>query len=214
MSRLDVLKQLGSTLEGFLSKAVDIEEERVEAFRSIERLDDIARDSLRGRLISNQLGSWFAQNKSRLGADRFSGDEITSIANLLSDIRSGLDKSDPESEKLSKEIDRWRSSGVVPKRKLILKLKPRVAERNLLSEFIGFLSREIEHLDSGEFEGQHLLSILDDVLKSAEAKEDTVYIHLAGSMIYYLKMNGYKVSPFVRRLKEIEKERLGHLDAE
>jgi hypothetical protein len=214
LSRLDVLKGLESTLENFLARAVEAEEERVEAFRSIDKLDGIARDSMRGRLVSAQLGNWFAHNKNRLQGDSFSTSEVTSIANLLSDIKSGLDDSDPESHKLAGEIERWRSKGVVPKRKLVLKLKPRSAERDLLGQLTGYLSRGVEHLESGEFEGRHLLTILDDVLKSAAAKEDKMYIHLAGAMIYFMKMNGYKIGPFVRRLREIEQERFGHIDAE
>lgn len=214
MSRLEVLKGLESTLQGFLARAVEAEEERIDAFRCIDKLDGIARDSLRGRLVSARLGSWFSQNTNRLETDRFSKSEVTSIANLLGDIRSGLDDSDPESHKLAREIERWRGKGVVPTRKLVLKLKPRSAERDLLGLLTGFLTRGVEHLESGEFEGRHLLSILDDVLKSAAAKEDKMYIHLAGAMIYFLKMNGYKIGPFVRRLREIENERFGHINAE
>jgi hypothetical protein len=214
LSRLDVLKGLESTLQDFLTRAVEAEEERIEAFQSIVKLDGIARDSLKGRLVSAQLGNWFALNTNRLETQGFSGSEVTSIANLLGDIKSGLDDSNPESHKLTEEIERWRGKGVVPKRKLVLKLKPRLAERDLLSELTGFLTRGVQHLESGEYEGRHVLSILDDILKSADAKEDRMYVHLAGAMIYFLKINGYKVSPFVRRLKEIERERFGHTDAE
>jgi hypothetical protein len=57
------------------------------------------------------------------------------------------------------------------------------------------------------------LIILDDVLKSAEAKEDPMYVHLAASIIYFMRMNGYKVGPFVKRLKEIEKIKAGESHA-
>ena len=58
----------------------------------------------------------------------------------------------------------------------------------------------------------HLLSALDDILRSAELKNDSMYAHLAGSMIYYLKANGYKVEPFVKRLKDIEQKRSERAD--
>ena len=214
MSRLQTLRKLESTLENFLTKVVDSEEEQMGALRSVDTLDEIARDSLKGRIVNNRLGDWFAQNRGLVETKRFDMSSLESISNLLSDIRSGLDPADPISRKLTDQIDNWRDKGVIPKRKLILKMKARPVEENLLGKFIDFLSREEKHLDSGEFEGRHLLQILDDVLKSAAAKEDTMFIHLAGSLIYYLKMNGYKMTPFVKRLREIEKERLGDSHAE
>lgn len=214
MSRLDVLKKLESTLEHFLTRAVEIEEGQIEAHTSIDTLDDIARESLRGRTISSQLGNWFARNRNRLESGRFPNSELDSIANLLGEIRSGLDRSDPETKKLADEIDHWRDKGVIPKRKLILKMKPKTDQSNLFKEFAGILDREVNLLGSGELGNRHLLTILDDILKSAEAKQDLMYLHLAGSMMYYLKMAGYKISPFVTRLKDIERERIGDRNAE
>jgi len=214
LTRLNTLRKLESTLENFLTKVVETEQGRMSMLKSVDSLDDIARDSLKGRIINNRLGDWFAQNRNMVETKRFNMSSLESIGNLLSDIRSGLDPADPISRKLSDQIDRWRDDGVVPKRKLILKMKRKPMEDNFLAKYIDFLTRETKHLDSGEFEGQHLLSILDDVLKSAAAKEDTMYLHLAGSLIYYLKMNGYKVSPFAKRLREIENLRLRGSHAE
>jgi len=209
LSRLQTLRKLESTLENFLVKVVESEEGRMSTLKSVDTLDEIARDSLKGRIINNRLGDWFAENRNKVETKKCDMSSLASIGNLLGDIRSGLDPADPISRKLSDQIDNWREQGVVPKRKLILKMKAKPVEDNLLGRFLDFMGREIKHLDSGEFEGWHLLQILDDVLKSAAAKEDTMFIHLAGSMIYFLKMNGYKVTPFAKRLKEIEQERLG-----
>lgn len=214
MSNLQVLKKLESTLEDFLAAAVEADDEQIRAFRSVDSLNDIARDSLRGRIINSRLRNWFEQNKPLLQSDRPGEPEITSIANLLSDIKSGLDDSNPESRKLSEEISLWRSKGIIPKRKLVLKSRAKASESDPVDGFMAVLARESDHLNSGEFEGRYLLSILNDVLKSAEAKEDKMFIHLAGSIIYYLKMKGYKVAPFVGRLKKIEQNRLGDGNAE
>jgi len=214
VTRLEVLKQLESKLERFLAGVVEIESEQIENFRRIDSLDEIARESLRGRFVANQLGNWFATNKNLLESGRLGESRMDNIANMLGDIRSGLDDSDPESSKLAKEIDEWRQKGVVPKRKLVLKFKPKQGETNLVEKFSALLAKETEYLDSGEFEGDHLLSALDDILKSAEAKEDAMYLHLAGTIIYYLKINGYKVTPYARRLKEIENRKFGAVNVE
>ena len=214
MTRLNTLRKLESTIENFLTKVVETEQGRMSVLKSVDALDEIARDSLKGRVINNRLGDWFAQNRNMVEKKHFDLSSLESISNLLSDIRSGLDPADPISRKLSDQIDRWRDDGIVPKRKLVLKMKRKPSEDDFLTKYIDFLKRETGHLDSGEFTGQHLLSILDDVLKSAAAKEDTMYLHLAGSMIYFLKMNGYKVTPFAKRLKEIENVRVRGSHAE
>jgi len=207
VSRLDTLKKLESTLERFLEKAVAVDEKKYVTWKSLDALDNIARDSLRGRYINNRLGDWFASNKRNLDEKRFNSEEMESIANLLGEIRSGLDEYDPGSKKLSEEIENWRESETVPKRKLIIKGKLPKEETGLFDKFVDLLKRQSEYLESGEFEGHHLLSVLDDVLKSASAKIDRTYLHMAGSIIYYLKLKGYKVTPYVKRLKEIEKEK-------
>jgi hypothetical protein len=204
LSRYEVLKKLESTLETFLQEAVSPEKMLVDGTRTLATLDEITEDSLRGRYVNNRLSNWFSKNGRLLESGSLNEADMTRVANFLGSIKTGLDDSDPESKKLSEKIDDWRDRGVVPKRKLILKLKPKTTDKNLLKEFMNLLAKESQYINSGEFEDMHLLSALDDILKSAELKDDRMYIHLAGTMIYYLKSNGYKVDPFVKRLKDIE----------
>lgn len=208
MSRLEALKTLESTLENFLTRVIEIQDPKINRLSSIDMLNEIARDSLRGRFINNRLGDWFADNRIILEKSEFAPDELTRVGNMLESIKKGLDESEPASKKLADEIDSWKAKGVIPKRKLILKLKPETPGADLFSKFKAVLSREFGHLDSGEFDGRHMLTVLDDVLKCADAKEDDFYLHLAASMIYYLKMKGYKVSPFVKRLRRIESAKI------
>jgi hypothetical protein len=184
------------------------------AIREITFLDDIARESFRGRYINSRLGNWFANNNTLLEGGRLRDTDITAIGNLLGDIKSGLDETDPESKKLAEEIDHWRIKGVVPGRKLILKMKGDTDEPTISEKFAEILKREAEFFENYQDNKKHLLTILDDILKSADAKEDEIYIHLAGAAIYFLKMNGYKVGPFVKRLKEIEESKLGNKHAD
>jgi hypothetical protein len=209
LARLETLKKLEATLERFLDKVVASEGDRVDIFGGIDSLDDIARDSLKGRLINRQLGRWFARHNRLVDNAKLEETEVSSIANLLGEIRAGLDSNDPETRKLSEEIERWKDKGIVPKRKLVLKLKSEKQDQTITDKFRGLLKQEKDYLDFEQKSSDHLLTILDDVLKSADAKEDTMFIHLAGSIIYFLKMNGYKVEPFVKRLKEIERNKAG-----
>ncbi len=213
MTRLETLKKLESKLECFIDRVVASEVGRIEALRQIDTLDDIARDSLRGRHINTRLGRWLAENNRGFVNERFDRDHKSRIGALFNEIRSGLDSADFESRKLVDEIDSWRDKGIVPKRKLVLKIKPEIRVRNIATHFQEFMSKESEYIEAEFKRSPHLLSILDDVLKSADAKSDPMFLHLAGSIVYYLKINGYKIGPYVKRLKQIEQSRAEKVDA-
>lgn len=209
MSRLETLKKLESTLESFIARAVNAEAGRLDTARSLDDLGDIAQESLRGRFINNRLARWMTESRKYLDTGRFDSDKLSRIGSLFADIQSGLDLSDPEAKKLHGEIENWKSAGAVPKRKLVLKAPIPAPATDLLELYLQYLKNEIEYVENEQKRQGHILSILDDVLKSAEAKIDPMYIHLAGSLIYFLKNRGYKVAPFVKRLKDIEQQKLG-----
>jgi len=209
MARLETLKKLETTLESFLDRLIASEPGQPDFCRELETLGDIKRDSLRGRHINSRLGNWFARNNNFWEGSKLQDSEIADISNMLREIKKGLDDSDPESKKLSDEIAHWHENRVIPGRKLVLKKKQSENQSGISEKFTELLNKEAEYFSKALDNKKHLLSLLDDVLKSAEAKEDPMFIHLAGSIIYYLKMRGYKVGPFVKRLKEIEEIKLG-----
>ncbi len=209
MNRLEVLKKLETILEQFIAGVLKSETTRIAAHKSIDALDDIARDSLRGRRIHARLGNWLARSDIAHKKDRLTEPDISRIGNLFREIQSGLDRSDPEAEKLDNEIRRWRESGVVPKRKLVLKMQTPVPSINTAANFSELMKKESAYLADESERNPHLLSILDDALKSAAAKNDKMYLHLAGAIVYFLKINGYKVGPYAKRLREIEQARMG-----
>ncbi|UCD16526.1 MAG: hypothetical protein JSV44_08650 [Candidatus Zixiibacteriota bacterium] len=212
MNRLQVLRKLEATLEHFIARMLDTEASRIETYKNINTLDEIARDSRRGRHVYSRLGDWLARNSLTVHKERLKHEDISRIGSLFNDIQNGLDTADPESKKLSDEIDRWRARGFVPKRKLILKMKLPVQTTSIADRFAELLKKENEYFALESQRSPHLLSVLDEALKSAAAKEDRMYIHLAGAIIYYLKMNGYKIGPYVKRLKEIERLKLNSRD--
>lgn len=204
MSKLDSLIKLESLLENFLDRAADTELERVESGKSLELLGDIARDSLRGRFVSNRLGHWFARNKKHLEGNRFDGKALTTIGTYLQDIRTGLDVTDPETAKLTEEIDRWKKSGAKARKRIVLRKGPEELENSVTEKFLKGFALQVEVFEYYKDKKMHLLTMLEDTLKAAEAKTDPVYLHMAGSLIYFLKINGYKVDPYVKKLKTLE----------
>lgn len=208
MSRLNTLKRLESTLQRFLTTMAGMEAEQIETLSSINILDDIARDSLKGRYVNNRLGSWMAKNRVLVSEGRFRKTSISAVGNLLNDIKSGLDRTDPESKKLFDEIDSWFSKGVVPGRRVVLSRPPEISEQDLTDQYLELIKNEVEQITYYKEQGDHILSMLDDILKSASAKTDPLYLHMAGSIIYYLKNKGYKIEPYVRKLRFLEKGKI------
>ncbi len=206
MSRLKTLKRLESNLKHLLTSVARLETDQIETLNSINVLDDIARDSLKGRYVNNRLGSWMAKNRVLVDEGRLKKTAISAVGNLLSDIKNGLDKTDPESKKLFDEIDSWFTKGVVPGRKVVLSRPPEISESDLTEQYFELFKKETEQLTYYKEHGDHILSMLDDILKNAEVKNDPIYLHMAGSIIYYLKNKGYKIDPYVRKLRFLEKD--------
>ncbi len=205
MSRLNTLKKLESNLKHLLTSVARLETDQIETLNSINVLDDIARDSLKGRYVNNRLGSWMAKNRVLVDEGRLKKTAISAVGNLLSDIKNGLDKTDPESKKLFDEIDSWFTKGVVPGRRVVLSRPPEISESDLTEQYYELFKKETEQLTYYKEHGDHILSMLDDILKNAEVKNDPIYLHMAGSIIYYLKNKGYKIDPYVRKLRFLEK---------
>lgn len=213
MSQLQTLKKLEATLEHFLTSVADLESSQIETLGSIAALDDIARDSLKGRYINNRLGDWMAKNRMMVNEGRLKKTAISEVGNLLSDIKSGLDTSDPEAKKLADEIGSWFSKRIVPGRRLVLSRPPEMPDTELANKFSDLMKRELEEVVYHLEKGDHILSMLDDILKSAETKIDPIYLHLAGSIIFFLKNSGYKIEPYVKRLKSLEHNHSGAANA-
>ena len=69
---------------------------------------------------------------------------------------------------------------------------------------IGGYLRDIKTgLDPEDVESGKLIEEINRWKKAGA--EDMAYLHLAGSLIYYLKLSGFKVDPYIKRLKELEK---------
>ena len=98
-----------------------------------------------------------------------------------------------------------RSDGRIGPGKTTLKRGEEIREDDSIALFSTTLE-DIQglYLDMAERQ-KHVLSVLEDALKSARLQKNRQALLLAGFLIYYLKQGGYKVSPYVRRLKDAER---------
>ena len=211
MSRRQSLKKLEELLESFLAKAVLVKEERLEVLDGINRLDDIARMTEGGNGLIEPMGRWFAEHDHWLKESSLKPADINRIGGILSRIKSEIEpavKSSPAAGKIRSEMDRWAPTKTAASRKLVLKRGPEVAD-NTYESSTSLFDKQLERIVAiyKDLAGshEHVLSALDDALKSAELQKNKDALILSGAIIYYLKQNRYLVDPYVRRLKQAEK---------
>lgn len=223
MSRTDTLKSLETLLESFLDRVVETKENRLRVLEGIDRLDDIARQSSRGEDITDRVGDWFADHNQWLTDSNLRPADVSRIGSMLSQfkdrLRQGQDSS-PAEDKIKAEIDRWEQTRQKTGPKLVLKRGPEVkafpGEPGVDS--IALFDKKLTRVTAifKDYSGgkQHILSVADDLLKAALLQSNKDALILAAFIIYYLKQSGYKVEPYVKKLKEAEtKLAKGSLDA-
>lgn len=213
MNRHDTLRSLASLLESFLERVVELREQRLAVLDGISRLDDIARQSSRGTDITDEMGEWFAHHSRWLTDNCLKPTEVGRIDGILGEIRREL-RISPDSpaalRKIDAEIDRWSKTHGQGGRRLVLERPPedetptRAADGDTIAmfedKFSGLLALYKDHCGGKK----HLLSVLDDLLGAAKLQKNTDALILSALVIYYLKQNGYKVEPYVRKLRAAE----------
>lgn len=223
MSHQESLKSLESLLEGFLERVVEAKEKRLSVLEGINRLDDIARQSTDGMDVTDQVGDWFARHNRWLTDASLKTADIDHINDILGQFKRGLrpgGESSPAEDKIHKEIDRWNETGKKQSQKLVLKRGPEVKAPLVMrgEDTIALFDKKLSRLTDvfKDYAGgkQHLLSVADDLLKAAKVQGNKDALILSAFIIYYLKQNGYKVEPYVKKLKEAETiQSKGTLDA-
>jgi hypothetical protein len=217
VSRSATLQKLEKVLTGFLEKAVSDRDERLDVVEGINRLDDIARSSSAGIDTTDDIGVWLAGSSRLLQQGRLKVNDFRRIDGLLTDIRRDYhpkDASSAEATKIRSELGHWQETARRATRKLVLKRGPEVAPepgRQAPADPSDTIAVFAEHFEdimnlwkdlSGR--GKHLMSVLDDALVSARVQKKRDALLLSAFLIYYLKFKGYKVEPYVKRLKEAE----------
>ena len=216
MSSTNTLKSLEKLLVSFLDQTVALKEDRLLMLEGINRLDDIARNRSLKHSLTDETGNWFAEHHNWLEGNRLKPADRNHIGTILGEIQEEISISQDESPaaaKISKEIARWLGATKPGDRKMVLTRGPEVAPGDFDGDTIALFSHRWERLTLllADLSGgkEHLLSVLDDALKKATLQNNEEALLLSAFMIYYLKQNGYKVEPYVKRLKEAEGLRKG-----
>ena len=202
MSRTDSLRTLEKTLESFLDRVIQQKEKRLSVLDGINRLDEIARDDST-ESTTEAVGDWFADHNQQLKQGDLKPNDIDRIGNILQNIKSRFsDNNTPETAKLASEIDRWSSFAEKTPRKVILK-RPAETTNNptadTMTMYDNHLERALNLFKDKAGNKKHILSVLDDSLKSAHIQKNKDALLLSGYIIYYLKLDGYLVDPYVKQ---------------
>ncbi len=212
MSRANTLKSLEIVLESFLDRAVGLKESRLHVLDGINHLDDIALQIRTGQDLTDEIGGWFAGHTDWLNEDSLRTSDRNRIGEILDAIKTEFRRTTPESpasDKIAREIDRWDETVKSGLPKLVLKRGPEKAAPEtdktdsiaLFNNTLGEITGLFADLSTNKV---HILSVLDDALKSALMQQSREALLLSAFIIYYLRQNGYMVEPYVKRLKEAE----------
>jgi len=224
MERLQRLKTSQIALESFLERWVETKGRSLVTLEGLAELDAIVGRARVGVDVGSLLNVWMthfgklAENSELSPEDRhrISGMLLELSARSKPMFRRWPSATSPGATpemplpliplKKSEGIEVNASTGGEGEspRRIILKRRPESREGAIAEKIGEILRLEQEHFVNAYPPDEHALTRLDDILKSAAVRGDLLYLHLAGSLIYYFKLSGYKVEPYVKRLREIE----------
>ena len=212
MNHQETLKSLEDLLESFLERVVALKEERLEVLEGINRLDDIARRAGSGDDMTDEIGDWFADHNRWLTDSSLKPADVRRISDILGEFGKQVrvsEESSPAQDKIHREIDRWNETTEKLGQKLILKRGPETApaampQEDTIAQFDRKLDQLVAVFKDHTHGKQHILSVADDLLKSARVQGNKDALILSALVIYYLRQIGYKVEPYVRKLREAE----------
>lgn len=200
------INRLESQLDALLVGLIDRRKDQVDFLIGLNRLDDILLEQQAGRDQTEQLGMFLGRYQNWLDSDKLKNGQRARVSTLLSEfLPLYIGRDDLEGIKISDEIRQWLR--VLGNGSIKLTVKSAVNQGSLSDNYRALLKREHDEMEMLFERSDHLLGVLDDLLKSAEAKPDLMYQHMAASIIYYLRLDGYKIDPYIERLRKIKKDR-------
>ena len=205
MIRAETIDRLEYSLSRLVDNMLVGKESQIDFLIGLNQLDDILVDLTQGKNVTGYLAQFLTNHRTWLDDGTLDASQKRRLGELLAGLSQAfMTRSDGDSLKLASEVNEW-SQGI-GNRAVRLTLKASREEASLADRFHALLRRESEEMNMLLSEHDHLLTVLDDLLSSAESKTDRMYEHLAASLIYFLRLEGYKVDPYVKRLLRIRDE--------
>jgi len=205
MTTFKTIERLEPRLKRLIENMLERKKDQIAFLTALNRLDDIITAFDAGEPYVENLTVFLKQYRDKVDPASLSKAQKKRLGDFLNEICRRLrTKEDGDSEKLATEIrDRLHDLGEGGFR---ITIKKPAEKASLADRFQMMMKQEMDEMGMQLSRQDHLLTCLDDILRSAETKTDRMYQHLAATIIYFLRMEGYKVDPYVERLKRIRME--------
>lgn len=169
----------------------------------LNHLDDILLGLSENRPVAESVTQFLSDHQYWLANGYLDTYQKNRLGQFLSSlIESLINRDDNDHFKMAEEIKEWSQRLGTGSYRLILRSAGEQVP--LADRYNSLLKRESEEMDVLLSERGHLLTCLDDILFMAENRENKMYQHMAASLIYFLKIEGYRVDPYIKRLRKIQ----------
>ncbi len=205
MADIKSIERLESRLKQLIEGTLAHKKEQITFLGALNRIDDLVINFDRGDSITSDITVLLNDYRTTLNKESLSDSQRKRLGDFLSELMQRIrQREDGDSQKLADEIRQWLRD--LDSGGFRITIKRPAEQVSLAEQFQSLLRRETVELEALLAQREHLLSCLDDALKSAETKTDKIYRHLAASMIFFLQMEGYKVEPYLERLRRLRTE--------
>lgn len=194
--------------------------ERLNVLESVNRLEDIAERTQIPGQVNSEIGDWLAEHTQWLDESVISQPDADRVKTILGKIADEMEingHETKETQKIKTEITRW-NQGIktepekpqtAPGQKIVLRRGPETIEEkykesDTIAAFSTLFKSLFDRWEEASSGRKHILSALDDLLKSAYLQQNEPALLLSAFVIYYLRQKGYLVEPYVKRLKAAE----------
>ena len=223
MERVEQLKSYEVVLESFLERMVNSRQEEISTLEAIGELERISEMSMSGRDVGFEVNDWLSRRENLISSKSLNQPQRRLISGILLKMQESLPDSDTRwREGINRFAGRMRekesgAAGQFPESKpeskgvqgrtMVFKRGPEKTPEELSRKFASSLTEMVKYIEGDFKESDHLLSRLDNILKSAAVRGDKRFLRMGAALIYFLKTEGYKVEPYVKKLREAEKIR-------
>jgi len=189
-----------------------------------------------------ELESWFKENESLLSGKTVTGEMIQQLEECADQIGAYSRGEFGHSDKQAILFNRKQAAGVAATANLFINritgvavessekpminpveppeidlMEPESTEsgvdsREIMDQLKNSVAYQSKMLEYYRQTGQHPFTAIDSLLKSLEKSPDIKVSHLAASMLYFMKLKGYKVAPYVERLRKSGNRKNGRIE--
>ncbi len=78
-----------------------------------------------------------------------------------------------------------------------------ISGETIKEKFANSLKYQQDVIETYKDDKYHLFSIVDNLLARLESTKDVKASHMAASVLYFMKLNGYKTAPYVEKLRKL-----------